>query len=46
MILLQKVVEKVAFRKICLGEMGEGLLSLGCWLRLSESVVKKVAVVL
>ena len=45
MILLQKIVKKVVFRKVCLGEMGEGLSSLGCWLRLSESAVEKVAVI-
>ena len=44
MILLEKIVEKVVFRKVCLEEMDEGLLSLGCWLRLSGSVVEKVAV--
>ena len=45
MVLLQKIVEKVVFRKVCLREMGKGLLSLGCWLRLSESVVEKVVIV-
>ena len=45
MISLQKIVEKVVLRKVCLGEMGEGLPSLGYWLRLSESVLEKVAVV-
>ena len=40
-ILLQKIVEKVVFRKVCLGEMGEGLSSFECWLRLLESVVEK-----
>ena len=45
MILLQKIVEKVVFRKVCLREMGEGFSSLGCWLNLSESVVEKVAIV-
>ena len=34
-----------SFQKVCLGEMGEGLSSLECWLRLSEHVVEKVAVV-
>ena len=34
-----------SFQKVCLEEKGEGLSSLGCWLRLSESVVEKVAVV-
>ena len=45
MMSLQKIVEKVVLRKVCLGEMGEGLPSLGYWLRLSESVLEKVAVV-
>ena len=45
MILLEKVVEKEVFKKVCLGGIGEGLSSLGCWLRLSESVVEKVVVV-
>ena len=45
MILLQKTVEKAVFRKVCLGEMGKGLYSLGLWVRLSESFVEKVAVV-
>ena len=45
MISLQKIVEKVVLRKVCLGEMGEGFSSLGYWLRLSESVLEKVAVV-
>ena len=45
MILLQRIVEKVVFRKVYLREMGEGLSSLGCWLSLSESVVEKVAIV-
>ena len=44
MILLEKVVEKEVFKKVCLGGIG-GLSSLGCWLRLSESVVEKVVVV-
>ena len=41
---LQKIAVKVVFRKVCLGETGEGLSSLGCWLKLSESVAEKVAV--
>lgn len=45
MVLLQKVVEKVVFKKVCLEEMGEGLSSLGCWLRFSENVVEKAVVV-
>ena len=45
MVLLQKIVEKVVFRKVCLEEMSEGLSSLVCWLRLSESVVEKAVVV-
>ena len=43
MMLLQKTVEKRVFRKVYVGEMGEGLSSLGCWLRLSGSVVEKVS---
>ena len=42
---LQKIAVKVVFRKVCLGETGEGLSSLGRWLKLSESVAEKVAVV-
>ena len=34
-----------SFQKVCLEEMGEGLSSSRCRLRLSESVVEKVAVV-
>ena len=45
MILLQKNVKKVAFRKACLGERSKGLSSLGCWLRHLNSVVEEVAVV-
>ena len=45
MIMLQKIMEKVVFRKICLEGMGKGLSSLECWLRLSGSVLDKVAVV-
>ena len=44
-ILLQKIVEKVIFRKVCLGEMGEGLPSLECWVKLPESIAWKIAVV-
>lgn len=37
-------MEKVIFLNVYLGKMGERLLSLGCWLRLLESAVEKVAV--
>ena len=39
MILLQKFVEKVVFKKIGLGKMDEELLILVLWLRLSDRVV-------
>ena len=39
------ILLKAVFRKVCLGEMRKGSSRLGCWLRLVESVVEKVAVV-
>ena len=44
MVLLNKILQKLVFRKVYLGEMSEEFLNLRCWLSLSESVVEGVCV--